>query len=157
MLRYKFLRLSLSAREKAIQRADNARDRKDPALAARRYQVVIDRWGPQFDILVQLGNALKDSGAFDQANEIYGRALKLNPRDADCHLQLGHLMKLSGDLSRARQFYAKAVHLNPKMTSAREELRRLVGPQPPQTELDLAAPVLLVYERLSRTFQWRRG
>jgi tetratricopeptide (TPR) repeat protein len=114
-----------ATRERSIKRADEARDRRDAASAAVLYQSVIERWGPDFGILVQLGNARKDSGAFNDAEQAYKSALELKPGDADCHLQYGHLMKLAGDLARARELYAEASRLDPDLSAASDELRAL--------------------------------
>jgi tetratricopeptide (TPR) repeat protein len=168
----------LSARRRAIKRADEARDQLQPVRAAALYQVVIERWGPHFGILVQLGNARKDSGAFTEAEQAYKAALKINPRDADCHLQYGHLMKLSGDLKRAQEFYAEANRLDPSLSGAIEELRAFesqgiprpssvvdkpASPNAPAVQShrrtdgwDLDAPSRVVCERLFTELQWRR-
>ncbi len=181
MPKHLLLRFSRSARKRAIGRANEARDRKNPVLAARLYHEVIERWGPDFGILVQLGNALKDSGAYGEAEKVYSSALHLNPVDADCHLQFGHLMKLRGDLSRAREYYAAANRLNPHLADAREELRALESGNsapalekedvsPPLeamytslgagdftvNELDTDAQTALILNCLLGTFQWRR-
>ena len=174
-------RFTRSAQKRAIRLVDKARDQRNPALAARLYRNIIERWGPDFGISVQLGNALKDSGAYGEAEEIYSSALQLNPIDADCHLQFGHLMKLRGDVPRAREYYATANHLDPDLICARQELRALerrnaASPLPtehvsppldainipsvisnfPASELDADAQTALIYSRLLLTLQWRR-
>ena len=123
---------------------------KNPVLAARLYHEVIERWGPDFGILVQLGNALKDSGAYGEAEKVYSSALHLNPVDADCHLQFGHLMKLRGDLSRAREYYAAANRLNPHLADAREELRALESGNsaPALKKEDVSPPLEAMYTSL---------
>jgi tetratricopeptide (TPR) repeat protein len=114
-----------ATREQEIKRADEARDRRDAATAAVLYQSVIERWGQDFGILVQLGNARKDSGAFEDAEQAYKSALALKPGDADCHLQYGHLMKLAGNLARAGALYAEASRLDPALLAANDEIRAL--------------------------------
>jgi tetratricopeptide (TPR) repeat protein len=123
VLQSKLLIGMLSARKRAIKRADEARDRRDAAAAAILYHTVIKRWGSHFGILVQLGNARKDSGAFNEAEQAYKAALELKPGDADCHLQYGHLKRLSGSLERARELYAEAGRLSPPLSAETDELQ----------------------------------
>jgi len=182
MRKLPLLPFTRSARKQAVSRADKARDEKNPALAARLYRDIIERWGTDFGILVQLGNALKDSGAYAEAESVYSSALRLNPTDADCHLQFGHLMKLCKDLPRARKYYAAANHLDPHLTAAREELRAMdnekISLQPSEehissptesanlsptlqdsaaSDADVDAQTELVLDRLINSLQWRRN
>ena len=173
-------RLRNLARHKAVRDADQARDSGDPARAAALYQVVIDRWGPHFGVLVQLGNALKDSGTFQQAESVYHAALRLSPLDGDCHLQLGHLMKLAGRPDEATSYYREAHRLTPALKSAVVELRAIDAMMSRETEdamamaagvadagahLPASDPVVidrdfravLTYQRLLTGLHWRRN
>jgi tetratricopeptide (TPR) repeat protein len=175
------LHFTRSARNRAINLADKARDQKNPALAARLYRNITERWGADFGILVQLGNALKDSGTYDEAEKVYSSALQLNPADADCHVQFGHLMKLRGDVTRARKYYTTASHLDPRLAAARQELQALehenATPPLPAEHVSLPSNTIyvpscapnfdaddlsadeqtaLILTRLRSTFQWRR-
>lgn len=156
------------ARAKVMREADKARDASDPVRAAMLYQEILDQWGPHFGVMVQLGNALKDSKSFEQAEQVYRAALQLDPLDADCHLQLGHLMKLSGRLDRAAEYYAEANRLAPALEDAIVELRTIEtrkapvaeetgaatpdGATEPAMDAPDALPISLTVDRHSRTF-----
>jgi tetratricopeptide (TPR) repeat protein len=45
--------------------------------------------------------------------EAYGRAIELNPRNADAFVNLGRLLQLQGDLKRAKRHYERALELVP--------------------------------------------
>ncbi len=126
-----------------MREADTARDRGDATHAATLYGMVVERWGPTFDLLVQHGNALKDSGSFERAEQAYQAALEIRPRDADCHLQFGHLMKLAGRLDQAEAFYREAHQIDPASTVIAAELRAIEAKQraayvPRETDFALA-------------------
>ena len=176
-------RLRNLARHRAVREADQARDLGNPARAAALYDAIIERWGVRFGILMQLGNALKDSKDFDRAEQVYNAALRLDPPNADCHLQLGHLMKLSGHLDRAVDYYTEAKRLNPSLEGAIVELRTietgkhvvveeaeqaatldssnesaspaLSSPAPPA--VDRHSRTFIVHQRLLNGLVWRRS
>ena len=50
----------------------------------------------------------------EQAPAAYGRALVVNPRNADAHVNLGRLFQVRGDLKRATRHYQLALHAAPK-------------------------------------------
>ena len=58
-------------------------------------------------------------GETDNARQLFERALKLNPNDADAHNYLGILDDGANDLQGAEIHFAKAARLNPKSASAR--------------------------------------
>ncbi|WP_025885030.1 tetratricopeptide repeat protein [Asaia prunellae] len=99
-------------RRQSISHADNARDNGDPAQAAVLYKAVVDRWGETPGLLMQLGNALKDSEAFDEAEVIYQRVWDGPARNADVALQFGHLMKTRGDLQKALEWYQRSISID---------------------------------------------
>ena len=149
-----------------MRRADIARDRGDAAAAVILYDKVIARWGAHFGILMQLGNALKDSHRYEEADATYLEALALRPDDADAFLQRGHLMKTSGDLDSAWEFYKKASELDPRLRSARHELEaleRATGKTGDQKVVrvplrpDLPYRASIVMHRLVNQYRWRRG
>ena len=59
-----------------------------------------------------LGLDLEETHA-EKAPEAYGRALALNPRNADAHVNLGRLLQVDGDLKRATRHYQLALHASP--------------------------------------------
>ena len=58
-------------------------------------------------------------GETDNARQLFERALKLNPNDADAHNYLGILDDGANDLKSAEIHFAKAARFNPKSASAR--------------------------------------
>jgi cytochrome c-type biogenesis protein CcmH/NrfG len=57
---------------------------------------------------VQLGHALKESGALNAALDAYNNAERLDGNDADLLLNLGHIHKLLGDPQSATAFYRRS-------------------------------------------------
>jgi tetratricopeptide (TPR) repeat protein len=110
---------------------------------------------------MQLGNALKDSGSFEDAEKVYNEALAIRPVEADTFLQYGHLMKMSGKLDQAEQFYRTALRLDPLLQSARHEIDTIAvtlvdGQRPLVLRSDLPLPASIVYYRLTNNNRWRR-
>jgi tetratricopeptide (TPR) repeat protein len=138
------------------------------------YRTVIERWGPEFGVLVQYGNALKDGEAYGEADEAYLQALSIRPDSADAHLQRGHLQKLCGNTVEAEQLYREANRLDPSLASAIAELETLAVSRmqgsfrgsegsdgygwshiiPGQ---ELSMPAAVAYKRIVNQHRWRRG
>jgi tetratricopeptide (TPR) repeat protein len=159
-LRFKYL---ISRRARATLKADIARDRGNAAVAATLYEGIIRKWGVTFGLLMQLGNALKDSGEFEKADQIYAEALTIRPDDGDAYLQRGHLMKIAGEHGRALEFYQKAMLLDKSLTDAEKELYnlrvsgRLSGYAKMVSRSDIPLQAGVLYERIINQNRWRRG
>jgi len=168
-IRWKYL---VSAKARAIRRADTARDEGRPGDAVDLYRTVLKKWGGSFGLLMQLGNALKDSGSYSEAERAYLEALLLRPEHADVFLQRGHLMKLAGDKERAAEYYSKAKLLDPGSDDAQRELEQLLGYRVTAMETqrgsavpggpimfrpDLSAVTGVNFLRLVNQYRWRRG
>jgi len=108
-----------------IARGNAARNRKDWQGAVTYYTKALDIRPELGGIWVQLGHALKESGALAEARQAYARAEKLMPQNADLNLQIGHLQKLRGNIGDAANFYRRALLYNPKNTNAARELTNL--------------------------------
>jgi tetratricopeptide (TPR) repeat protein len=63
--------------------------------------------------LLQQGIALQSSGELDGAAQIYQRALKLAPRNADAHHLLGLISKSRGEMANAIEYIGHAISINP--------------------------------------------
>lgn len=70
----------------------------------------------------QLGNALADRGALDEAIEQYGQALRIKPAYAGAHFNLAMALGDRGDLARAIQHYEAAVRFDPANANAHNNL-----------------------------------
>jgi Flp pilus assembly protein TadD len=70
-----------------------------------------------------LGDLLYRAGRWDEAEEAYGRAVKLAPSlGDDIHFKLGNLACRRGDLVAARRSWQEALALNPEHALARANL-----------------------------------
>lgn len=117
-----------------VGEADEARNRKDWPMAARRYAAALKLDPSLTGIWVQLGHALKESGSLWRAEEAYRRAVSLDPDDAENFLQLGHTLKLRGDAFGAAKAYGEAERLKPDDPHIRREayhMRRRASERPP--------------------------
>ena len=54
------------------------------------------------ELMTDLGGAYEVSGAVGRAEDIYRRALAIEPHDGDLHVRLGELLLTRGDRSAAR-------------------------------------------------------
>ena len=108
-----------------IARGNAARNRKDWQGAVANYTKALEIRPELAGIWVQLGHALKESGALAEARQAYARAEKLLPQNADLNLQIGHLQKLRGNIADAADFYRRALLYNPANTNAARELTNL--------------------------------
>lgn len=102
------------------RQGDQARSRGDWSSAAAAYSRHVERHPQDFDIWVQLGHALKESGRYDQAEGAYQKAHRLNGASADLFLSRGHLAKLVGDTRSAIDFYNRSFLVDGNPDAARE-------------------------------------
>lgn len=103
---------------RAIERADALRDAGNPTEAALLYGAALAEDPQRNDLRAQLGNMLKDSGRYAEAEEVYRTAISLcGPAEtdtlADLHLQLGRCLHLAGRPSDALNAYERALEHNP--------------------------------------------
>ena len=113
------------AAQKAVARADRARDARDWPSAARYYREALDLKPDNALIWVQYGHALKESGNLPEAENAYRNALGLDADVADTHLQLGHALKIQGRKIEATVAYLRALALDPALDHASHELQGL--------------------------------
>lgn len=106
-------------------RGDAARDVRRWAEAASSYRAALELSPDWWEIWVQYGHALKESGRHEDAELAYRKALSVQPAVADTHIQLGHLLKLRGRKEQAADAYVDALAHDPKTAIAREELLNL--------------------------------
>jgi tetratricopeptide (TPR) repeat protein len=106
---------------------ERARARK--AARSRRWDAAIRSYSAALRAMpslgaehVQLGHALKESGALDQAVVAYRRAVAWDPHVAEAHRQLGFALKAVGEHERAEVALLTALRLHPAIGHVREEL-----------------------------------
>lgn len=102
------------------RQGDIARGRGDWSAAASAYGRHVSRYPKDFDIWVQMGHALKESGRYDDAEAAYQQANRLNGANADLFLCRGHLAKLRGDMRAAVDFYNRSFLIDSNPDAARE-------------------------------------
>jgi len=120
---------------RTLQRADQLRDNKQFAEAAKLYETALHLAPQRADLYVQYGNMLKDSGQLAPAVRAYENAHNSfiaqaaqrgldHTREAvgDIYLQLGHAFKLAGARDFAIEFYRRANTLKP-IPQIQEELK----------------------------------
>ena len=66
------------------------------------------------DLQYKLGNALFDTGLYDQAREAYESTVRLDPSHASAHANLGLCLKRLGRLREAIDAYRAALAIDPK-------------------------------------------
>lgn len=99
---------------------DERRNIGDWTMAARHYRAHVEQNPRDFDIWVQLGHALKETGRYDDADAAYRAADKLDPHNSDLLLCRGHLAKLRGSLDEAADLYSRSFALDSNPDAARE-------------------------------------
>jgi predicted O-linked N-acetylglucosamine transferase (SPINDLY family) len=65
------------------------------------------------DALITQGNRLEDSGRFEEALDVYERAVRLAPDNFQTHLNLGNAMLLLGRADQATDHYWRSISLKP--------------------------------------------
>lgn len=107
---------------KYVQRANAAREDHSWPKAALSYRDAL-RYVPQrYDLWVQYGHALKETGLLIDAEAAYRHALEINPQAPDTYLQIGHVLKLQSRHHAARNAYLRAYELDPHLPSLAAEL-----------------------------------
>lgn len=109
----------------AIRRADELRDQRRFPQAAQAYRRAVELAPSRADLLVQLGNMLKDAGDPQGAIRAYEQALQRSPDEADTFLQLGRAHTLNGDRPAALAAFGRALQLAPPNLDVANELIRL--------------------------------
>ncbi len=113
----------------ARHQGDLCRDERRWSDAAVWYRQHVDEHPEDFGIWVQLGNCLKEAGAYGDALTAYWRAIAIDGDDADVFLQLGHLQKLMGRPGDAAAAYRTSLARQPADNPAAHELS-VMGQEP---------------------------
>ena len=108
--------------ERAIARADAARDRGEWQVAAQEYREALNEDAALDEIWVQLGHAYKEAGNLSRAIHAYQQAILHNPQDPERHVHLAHLFKNHGRFDQALDHFLQAIHLGESRPSEEHEL-----------------------------------
>jgi predicted O-linked N-acetylglucosamine transferase (SPINDLY family) len=76
-----------------------------------------------------LGNALKDQGSLNEAEELFRQALALQPRYPEAHYNLGNVLLDQGRIEEAIGSYRQAIDLSPGMATAHYNLAHALKDQ----------------------------
>ena len=82
------------------------------------------------ELMTDLGDAYGSSGDAVRAEQLYRRALGVDPRDGDVHLRLGELLLTRGEAASARLEGAAALAVQPGSLTAQRLIERatVAGP-----------------------------
>ena len=65
---------------------------------------------PDFaEAYLNLGNAMKEEGEFDEASVCYRKAIELKPDSVEAYFNIGNLLKEVGELEEAIGCYRRSV------------------------------------------------
>ncbi len=78
------------------------------------------------DVLISLGNLLRELGRRADAESRYRRAIQLDPRNADAHRHLGIVLCDRGEFQLAEASCRRALELNPVSAEALSNLARVL-------------------------------
>lgn len=113
---------------RALEAGDAARDVRDWQAAALAYRRYLGTVPDDAGIWVQLGHALKESGAIAEAETAYRAALDVRADDVDACLHLSHLLRASGRQDEASAFCRDAADRAPAShPDAQAEIQRALG------------------------------
>ena len=71
-----------------------------------------------------LANVYEELGRTTEADDLYGRAMKMNPRNPDVHVNRGVALARRGDIPGAVVCWREALRLEPGNTVAKTYLAR---------------------------------
>jgi predicted O-linked N-acetylglucosamine transferase (SPINDLY family) len=83
------------------------------AKAEAIYRQALARDPNDIDAIYNLGNALLEAGAHNEAIKCYQRVIQLKPDHADAHHNLGAVLKRKGRLDQAIESYRRAIQFKP--------------------------------------------
>jgi tetratricopeptide (TPR) repeat protein len=75
-----------------------------------------------YDLYVQAGALDEDPATYDQAEELYGRAIRLDPTLAIAYTNLGNIRFRRGDEAGAEALYRRAIEVDPRQPEAHYNL-----------------------------------
>lgn len=87
---------------------------RNPEKALQTYNAIIDRFGPQWEVLLQIVEVYNASGKFDKAAEAMKRMLELDPSNLDLYRTLGQTYVRANQPDEALKVYAELSERDPQ-------------------------------------------
>lgn len=100
---------------------------RNPGQAVEAYAVMAARYPRAPGLLSNYGKVCLQAKDFVQAQKIFERVIRINPKDADALINLGTLYLAQGRPERAKVLLEAALQLNPDDTTCLENLGILYG------------------------------
>jgi tetratricopeptide (TPR) repeat protein len=82
---------------------------RDPAAALAAYEVIIDRFGPQWEVLTQAADLYNRTGRFDKASSCLQKLIELDPSNQGLRISLAQTLVRAGLYDDALKAYADVV------------------------------------------------
>ena len=108
--------------QKILEKAVDIHRRGNLARAGVLYRAVLEQDPDQVDALHYLGVIAMQSGRFDEAVDMIGRALELAPCDPHMCANLGNALLQVGDTKNAIEQYEAALAIDSNLTEVRRNL-----------------------------------
>jgi tetratricopeptide (TPR) repeat protein len=91
-----------------------------------KYENLLQAYGESADILVNLGTCYFYQKDHIRAEELFRRALKLEPDHVEANYNLANMLSARGEVETAVGFYSNALATDPEFTAAHFNLARVL-------------------------------
>ena len=91
----------------------------DPESSRACFESALKMAPKDFDTLFHYANILKMQNAYDEAKDLYLRALKEDAKNRDCYFNLGYINFYQADYTTALEFFTKVLELYPEDAEAK--------------------------------------
>ncbi len=118
---------SKPSKEQIINQAFNYHAKGNISEAAKYYQSFIDQGFRDHRVFANYGNILRDSGKLEKAENLYRKAIEINPDYFIAHYNLGNIFINLGKLDEAELSTRKAIELNPNSAEAHLNLGTILN------------------------------
>jgi tetratricopeptide (TPR) repeat protein len=95
---------------------------RDDVVRVLRPETSPARARTAYELYVQASALDEDPATFDQAEDLYGRAIRLDPSLAIAYTNLGNIRFRRGDEPRAEELYRRAIEVDPHQPEAHYNL-----------------------------------
>jgi lipopolysaccharide biosynthesis regulator YciM len=95
---------------------------RDDVVRTLRPETTSTRARTAYDLYVQASTLDEDPATYDEAEQLYGRAIRLDPSLAIAHTNLGNIRFRRGDEAGAEVLYRRAIELDARQPEAHYNL-----------------------------------